>query len=277
MRNGFTFNDTHTSSFTGVTVRTKDRPVFPSIKEYIHSTDNMNGEYDFSEISGHEYFNTRKFNIEFGITAESLGQLQKKLTALSRWFKGRGTLIFDDIPFVKWNVRITDSVPYMPENGGSKAVLSVTYKAMPFSDLIFDVLDGPVLDSDIELDTCMPIGADEYLTFRGSDKHTKVPNVSDVHVKPVITVTDATGATGITCNGVSITVVHSGNFVIDCEKEQVYAENKSLMKKTTGEFFELAPGTDNTIIITGTATIQINYTPKFLYNADLNNMDWGDE
>lgn len=51
----------------------------------------------------------------------------------------------------------------------------------------------------------------------------------------------------------------------------------SLMNKTTGEFFELAPGTDNTIIIEGTATVQINYTPKYLYDVDMDDMDWGDE
>ena len=101
--------------------------------------------------------------------------------------------------------------------------------------------------------------------------------MGDVHVKPVITVTGATGAVSIADNGVSITVSASGDFVIDCEKEQVYSGNTNLMDKTTGEFFELAPGTDNTIIVAGSATVQINYTPKFLYDVDTENMDWGDE
>lgn len=277
MRNGFSFNGRHTSEFAGITVRTKDRPVFPSVKESVYNADEMNGEYDFSDVSGHEYFNTRNFQIDFGIKADNLNQLQKKLSALSRWFKGRGMLIFDDVPLVKWNVRIVDSVSYKPENNGTKAILSVTYKAMPFSELVFDVIEGPCLDDEIELDSEIPLDAEEYLTFSGTGTYTNVPNVGDVHVKPVITVTGATGAVRVANNGVSITVTHSGDFVIDCEKEQVYSGNTSLMNKTTGEFFELAPGTDNTLIIAGNATIQINYTPKFLYDVDTDNMDWGDE
>lgn len=277
MRNGFKFNDKHTSEFIGVTVKTKDRPVFPPVKEQAHSVDEMDGEYDFTDVSGHEHFNTRTFQIEFGIAAENLSTLQKKLSQLSRWFKGRGTLIFDDLPLVKWNVRIVDSVSYMPENGGRKAVLSVSYKAMPFSELIFDVIEGPCIDEEIELDSDIPLDTEEYLTFNGTGTYTNVPNVGDVHVKPVITVTGVTGAVSIANNGVSITVTHSGDFVIDCEKEQVYSGNTSLMNKTTGAFFELVPGTDNTIIIAGNATVQINYTPKYLYDADMENMDWGDE
>lgn len=275
MRTGFKFNDKHTSEFAGVTVRTKDRPIFPSVKEQVYSADEMDGEYDFTDISGHEYFNTRTFQIEFGIMSDNLSELQKRLSQLSRWFKGRGTLIFDDLPLVKWNVRVVDSVSYMPENGGRKAVLSVSYKAMPFSELIFDVIEGPCLDDEILLDSDIPLDASEFLTFSGTGTYNNVPNISDVYVKPVITVTGATGAVSIANNGTSITVTHSGDFVIDCEKEQVYSGSTSLMKNTVGEFFELAPGTDNTIIIAGSATVQINYTPKFLYDADFNNMDWG--
>lgn len=277
MRNGLKFNDKHTSEFAGVTVRTKDRPIFPSVKESVQDAEEMNGEYDFTDVSGHEYFSTRKFQIEFTVTADNLSELQKKLSAVSRWFKGRGTLMFDDIPLVKWNVRIVDSVSYMPENGGKKAVLSVTYKAMPFSDMIFNVIDGPCLDDVVELDSNIPLDAEEYFTFNGTGTYRNVPNIGDVHVRPVITVTGATGTTSISCNGVKISVASTGNFVIDCSKEQVYSGNTNLMGKTTGEFFELAPGTDNTITVSGNATVQINYAPKFLYSADTTEIDWGDE
>ena len=49
------------------------------------------------------------------------------------------------------------------------------------------------------------------------------------------------------------------------------------MTGVTGEFFELEPGTDNTITISGKATVQINYTPQFLYDADFDGTEWGDE
>lgn len=277
MRNGFKFNDKHTNEFKGVTVKTRDRPVFPPVKEQIHSSDEMNGEYDFTDVSGHECFNTRTFQIEFGIAADNLSTLQKKLSQLSRWFKGRGTLIFDDLPLVKWNVRVVDSVSYMPENGGRKAVLSVSYKAMPFSKLIFDVIEGPCIDEEIELDSDIPLDASEFLTFSGTGTYSNVPNIGDVHTAPVITVTGSTGIFTIICNGVKITVNHTGNFVIDCEKEIVYDGDISLMADTIGTFFELAPDTDNTITIIGEGTAQINYTPQFLYDAELDDMDWGDK
>lgn len=274
MRTGFSFNGKHTSEFNGVAVKTKDRPVFPAVKEQVYSADDMHGEYDFTDISGHEYFNTRTFQIEFGIAADNLSELQKKLSDLSRFFKGRGKLVFDDLPLVKWNVRIVDSVSYMPENGGKKAVLTVSYKAMPFSELIFDILEGVCLDTDIPLDSNIPLDASEFLTFSGSGTYTNVPNISDIHVKPVITVTGSSGAVSISNNGKTITVVHTGDFVIDCEKEIVYSGGKNLMDKTTGSFFELAPSTDNTITIAGSGTVQINYTPQFLYNVNLDNLDW---
>lgn len=276
MRTGFSFNGKHTSEFKGVTVRTKDRPVFPSVKEQVYSADNMHGEYDFTDISGHEYFNTRTFQIDFGIAADNLTELQRKLSELSRWFKGRGELIFDDMPLVKWSARIVDSVSYMPENGGKKAVLTVSYKVKPFSELIFDILEGVCLDMDISLDSNIPLDASEFLTFSGSGTYTNVPNVGDVHVKSVITVTGANGAVSISNNGETITVMHTGDFIIDCEKELVYSGGESLMKKTTGSFFELAPGTDNTITIAGSGTVQINYKPQFLYDVTLDNLDWGD-
>ncbi len=80
-----------------------------------------------TNISIHE-----NFRLIFNIGADSTEELNKKLTAISRWFKGKGTLIFNDMPFVKWNVRVMDSVSYTPEHDGRKAVLSVTYKGRAF-------------------------------------------------------------------------------------------------------------------------------------------------
>ena len=135
MRNGFEFNGKNTTEFKRVTVRTKDRPIFPQVKEFTENVNEADGEYDFTDVSGHEYFNTRKFQIDFNIGADSTEELNKKLTAISRWFKGKGTLIFNDMPSVKWNVRVMDSVSYTPEHDGRKAVLSVTYRAVSYTHL----------------------------------------------------------------------------------------------------------------------------------------------
>ncbi|MFR9051816.1 MAG: phage distal tail protein, partial [Hominilimicola sp.] len=73
-----------------------------------------------------------------------------------------------------------------------------------------------------------------------------------------------------------ITVKHTGDIVIDCEKEIVYSGNTSLMTDISGDFFELVPGLDNTITVTGGGVVQINYTPKFLYDVDFDNMKWSE-
>lgn len=267
MRTGFIFNGRHTGEFKGVTVKTKDRPIFPPVKERVFAADEMDGEYDFTDACGHEYYNTRTFQMEFAVAADNITELQATLSQLSVWLKGRGTLIFDDIPLVKWNVRVVDSVSYMPEHGGKKALLTVSYKAQPFAELVFDMMDGVILDSGIELDTAVPLAPNAYFIFTAAGTY-KVPNIGDVAVKPVITVTNARGITKISNNGAEISVNHDGNYIIDCERECVYSGSVNLMKQTSGSFFELQPGADNYITLSGNATIQINYVPKYLYNAD---------
>lgn len=152
----------------------------------------------------------------------------------------------------------------------------MTYRAEPFSELIFDALNGPCLDTDISLDTEIPIGQDGYLTLNGSGTYKNIPNIGDVHVKPIIAVTGAKSPFTISNNGKSITVKYTGDIVIDCEKEIVYSGNTSLMAYAEGEFFELAPALDNTITVTGGGVVQINYTPKFLYDVDFDNMKWSE-
>lgn len=285
MRSGFTFKNKHTSEFEGVTVKTRDRPIFPSVKEAVASAAEMDGEYDFTEAAGHEHYNTRNFQMDFFVVASGLSQLQKRLTALSRWFKGRGTLIFDDLPMAKWDVRIIDSVSYMPEHGGGKALVSVTYKAQPFSECIFSVPEGPKLEDNVPLDTDIPLDMTDYLTFslNGEAIYTDIPCVGDIHIKPIVKIIGATAPIIFTCNGATLQIdgITSENendtIIIDCEKELVTKSGENIMMNVTGSFGELQPGTDNSInynAVGGTA--QISYVPHFLYDAAFDEDTWGD-
>ena len=58
MRNGFIFKDRHSSDFD-VTVRTKSRPILPSVKENIVDLPYRDGGYDFSKANpfGREFYN----------------------------------------------------------------------------------------------------------------------------------------------------------------------------------------------------------------------------
>ena len=68
MRNGFIFKDRHSSDF-GVTVRTKSRPILPSVKENIVDLPYRDGGYDFSKANpfGREFYNDRIFTVTFNI------------------------------------------------------------------------------------------------------------------------------------------------------------------------------------------------------------------
>ncbi|MBQ8300677.1 MAG: phage tail family protein, partial [Clostridia bacterium] len=238
MRTGFSFKGIHSSSFQGMTVKTKDRPITPEMKEETYSSANQNSEHSSARANpyGHEYYNDRIFQIELSVASDNIDDLQNKIAKLSRWIMGSGELIFDTAPLVKWNARIIDTVQYMPERGGKKAVFMVKYRVKPFAELVFSTIDGPCLDEDIELKSDMPIGIDEYFTFSNKASF-DVNNIGDTPVRPVITVTGASSAYSIECNGFTITVPEDA--IIDCERYIVTdLSGNSLMSQVTGDFIE---------------------------------------
>lgn len=270
MRNGFSFKGCHSSEFA-VTVKTLDRPIEPTAKEQLHEPSDMDGEHDFNGSERRRYYSNRIIKVEIAVTADDLQALQRKLGKIAKWTMGEGELIFDDMPNVKWYGRVVDSVSYKPENGGKNAVLSISFKVKPFSELNFDVPDGPILDSNIELDSDVPLDFTDYFTFEGAGTYT-VTNIGNMPTKPVIEVSDCVDGITISCNGKTITVNEKEDFTIDCIRQQVYIEmldgKESLMNKTEGDFFELVAG-DNTITIAGDATVEVGYTANYMYNADL--------
>lgn len=267
MRTGFKFKDKHTRDF-GVTAQTQSRPIRPETKSQTYETPIMDGEYDFSEanIYGREFYNNRTFQMDLKVTADNLIELQKKLSKLSAWLMGKGELIFDDTPLVKWSAHIIDTIEYKPEHG-KNAVLSVVFKVRPFANLIFNVADGPYLDDEIYLDDNIPLDISSYFTFKGTGTHShKVMNIGEAPVRPIITVSETTDSLSLSCNGHTITV--SGDCVIDCKKQIVTEKNGSLMSGVSGTFFELVSG-ENILIVTNTAKIEISYEPRYFHDADL--------
>ena len=176
MRNGFTYNGCHSSQF-GVTVKTRSRPIRPEAKRFAIDLPLRDGEYDFSAANalGREMFYERTFTVAISVFADGLEGLQSKLTAISLWLVGSGDLIFDDIPFVVWKGKVSDEIIYMPEHGGKKAVLDVSFRVKPFGFALFGT-EGPVLDCDyLKLDSLFPIGLDDIYTFT-------VKNGGEIHI-----------------------------------------------------------------------------------------------
>lgn len=278
MRNGFKFKDRH-SSFFGVTVRTKSRPIRPEAKIYTIDMPCRDGAYDFSESNstGREYFYDRTFVITMSVCADNLNLLQDKLSQLSSWLMGSGGLIFDDMPNTVWYGRISDEIIYMPNHGGKSASLEISMRVRPFGKCIFGT-EGPVLDINMTLDNKIPIALDEtvHYTVTGSG-NVKVHNFGERPIRPCIHIQDA-GAVILTLNGKTLSFESKGDCNVDFEKQSVTASGANV--DVSGEFFEFMPGA-NIVHFENSGsdevTIDVSYTPEFNYAVNLEAIDWGEE
>lgn len=277
MRNGFTFNNRHSSLF-GVTVKTKSRPIRPEAKSFTLDMPCRDGEYDFSSSNPHgrEHYRGRVFAFSLAICAETLRDMQKKLSDISLWLCGSGELIFDDIPLVRWSGKIIDEIIYLPEHGGKNAMLDVTFKAQPFGECVFDT-DGPKLLHEIRLDDELPIGLDECFTFSASQsKSVDIINFGDMPVMPVISITGGSGNIGLILGDKMLKFNVSGDTVVDFEHQCVLSGEEN--KAVGGEFFEFVPGhNDLEIVAPGINGLEftVRFTPQFMYAADFENTEWG--
>ena len=168
-----------------------------------------------------------------------------------------------------------DAVEYKPEHGDT-AVLSVTFDVKPFAASLFDVIDGPIIDSDIFLDDTIPLDLSEYFIFDAvKDVPRTVYNIGDKHVRPKITLENVSGTVTVECNDKTLTVPTA--CVIDCEKQTVTdSDGNSLMPRVKGQFFELAPGA-NTFVLSAAAKVTVSYYPQYMYDDNYDNIYLGDE
>ena len=277
MQTGFTFKGIHSGKF-GIVMKTSSRPIQPELKSCVYDTPLMDGSYDFSAANsyGRAFYKDRTFVIIMQIFAEDIYGLQKKISRISSWLTGRGTLTFDDMPLVTWNASLSTGIDYAPELSGTKAVLTATFDVKPFSEAIFDTQSGVMLDCPLPLDTQMPLDISSYFTFT-APSDVEAINIGTHYVSPVIVFTQNT--TGISsiyaeCGGKRITVSGLGSspqkiITIDTQKHTVTGSSLSnLMDHVTGEFPELAPGKN--IIECGANVspcgVQVIYTPLFMYD-----------
>ncbi len=276
MRNGFKFNNKHSSEF-GITVRTKSRPIRPETKSVTVDLPCRDGVYDFSRANpmGREYFYERVITVSISIMSQSLEVMQNKLSAVARWLTGEGELVFDDMPYTVWRGIISDEIIYLPEHAGKTAVLDISFRVQPFSTCVFSS-EGPALDFAASLDTNIPIGIDVYLkgTVSGNGS-ADILNFGDRPVRPVIKITGAAEDIIMSCGGKILSFSVSGNVTIDCENQNV--TDSGGYAAVSGEFFELQPGV-NTVQVENSNTspldIEVSYSPQFIYAVDFAAIDW---
>lgn len=278
MRNGFMFKNRHSSEL-GVTVRTKSRPVLPSVKESITDLPCRDGGYDFSRANpfGREFYNDRIITVSLVLLDGDIYQMQKKLTELSMWLSGEGELIFDDMPFVAWYGKVSDEIIYMPEHSGRKAAMEVSFRVRPFGACVFDT-DGPTIGLPLELNSNIPIdiSAGYKTTIKGVGT-VNVYNFGDRPIRPVITLGKNAREAVLSLGDKSLSFVTIGETEIDFEKQSV--KNADGYVPMTGDFFEFASG-DNLLKITNSLTkamtVEISFKPCFMYGEHFDDLEWGD-
>lgn len=279
MRNGFTFKDRHSSEF-GVTVRTKSRPILPSVKENIVDLPYRDGGYDFSKANpfGREFYNDRIFTVTLNIYADNLAAMQRKLTVLSLWLSGEGELIFDDMPFSKWSGKVADEVIYMPEHSGRKAVMEVSFRLEPFCKCIFDT-DGPTLQMPLEISGNIPINITDWFEFDVSRSgNIGVYNFGDRPIRPIIKLGESARNVTLSMNNKSLTFTSNGKTEIDFEKQNVVDTSGNVL--VSGVFFEFPSGRNILHIENSDSQnmkVEISYTPYFMYGEHFDDLKWGNE
>ena len=278
MRSGFKFKDKH-SSFFGVTVKTKSRPIRPEAKVYTLDIPCRDGAYDFSEANqaGREYFYDRTFVITISVCADNIHTLQDRLSQLSSWLMGSGELIFDDMPNTVWYGRISDEIIYMPNHGGSSATFEVSMRVRPFGKCIFGT-EGPVLDIEMMIDNTIPLALDETMHYVVSGSGTiAVRNFGERPLRPCIHIQGA-NAVILKLDGKTLSFESKGECIVDFEKQSVIAAGNNV--EVSGEFFEFMPG-KNLLYFensgSGAVTIDVSYTPEFNYGVNLEAIDWGED
>ena len=277
MKTGFTFKGKHSDDF-GAVVKTVSRPITPEMKVKTYESGVMDGNYDFScaNVHGRAFYRNRIFTVSVQVSGDELSDIIQKVSRISAWLMGRGELIFDDTPLVKWIACVVNTIDYVPERRGKNAVLSVSLEVKPFAECLFNVADGPVLDSDIYLDTDMSIDIPSRFYFQPYEEKVKVYNMGEWYARPVFTYVsnEAICALGIQCGEKTLLIcgIPEGRktvkIVLDFENYTVTDDIGNLLNFVSGDFFELIPG-ENELFHTCNASeysLSVDYRPKYMFD-----------
>ncbi len=291
MRNGFTFKNRHSSEF-GIVAKTKSRPVLPEMKSYTFDSPLIDGMYDFSESNeyGHAFYNDRFFEVGLQVSADSLKALETKVSKIAVWLKGSGDLIFDDMPLVKWRARVVSELGFAPELRGKTTVMTVAFRAAPFSACVFDTADGPVIDSVIELGMNVPLDVPGRFiwtvtggesSYAAAEKTINVINTGNVYTRSVIRIVGTVKNISVARGDKTLLVKTSGSgFIIDLKKKTVTdLSGQNAMTSVCGDFFELETGVSEitvSLYAIGEASVAVEYTPEFVYDFDFDDVDWSE-
>lgn len=272
MFTGFTYKGIHTDKY-GIISKTKNRPILPTQKTVTVNIKNADSEYDFSSANAYDrpFYEDRIFEVELLIQADNIYNLQNKLSSVAMWLIGGGELVFDDIPFVKWQAKVVNGVDFAPKIYGKEAVVNVQFRVKPWSESIFnsDDLANIVLGTDISLDSDIRLDPSTYFDFELSKgtNYINVINWGSYYARPIFEFAGSGSSLTVICD--DKTLKYSNKFeelTIDTQKQCFTVSGEPMNKYGSGEFFELKKGVNELkITVDGNISMKVVYTPKFIY------------
>lgn len=268
---GFTYRGKHSLRDIGVYTETKTRPFIPPPKtEFNENVPYMDGSLDYSEAGGRVFYEDKILEVSFILLKSDKIKRNKIIERFASWIAGgKGELIFDDMPLVKWIASPIDTKDItITLNKIGKC--TVEFRCAPFNEFVYNTGEGIPLDCDISLDADFPIGWGDSFDLSNGDNEIVVENDGTAYVRPIIRIEGDFRNISITIgnNTISYNKVFT-SIDIDCECLAVFENDADVTSNSAGEFIELAPG-DNKAIISaeGSGTILFVFNPKYFYDTN---------
>jgi predicted phage tail component-like protein len=229
----------------------------------------MDGSLDYSQTGGRLFYKDKVLEVDFAIKEIDKSKRNKIIERFATWLAGgKGELILDDMPLVKW-IALPVSTDDIQISLGRLGKCTVEFRCEPFNQFKYSTGAGIPLDSDIEIDSDIPVGwGEEFEIINGKNEIT-VTNDGSAYVRPIIKFDGDFDSVSITVG--SNTTSYNVSFKtleINCECFAVFTNDNDVTCNSEGDFLELAPG-ENTVIISavGTGKVGFDFCPKYFYNT----------
>lgn len=269
---GFTYRGLHSIRDIGIIFKTVARPPCPPPRIKNETIPYRDGSIDYSDEHGRIYYDDKVLELELSIVDKGIIPLHEKITKVVSWLAGGySDLIFDDMPLTVWNampVSLDAIAPELARVGKT----TVQFRCTPFNNAMFDS-GGPVLGSDILLNSDIPIGFGEEIEFdlQSGQNTLDFSYIGTAYSSPQLYFTDTTATTvTVTCNGKTIS--YDGDIdglVIDCKRYSCLYNETDVSSNAAGDYFEFSPGQSNQIKITcnAAAHVEVIYELSFFYGV----------
>jgi len=259
---GFTFNGRHSDEF-GIGFVTKTMPYIPQKRQTTIEVQGRDGQYAFEDG-----YNNITIELACAIAGSEILDRRKKAREISVWLANTGKLIFDYEKDVEYRVvKVINDVVGNILGREYKDEFTIVFECEPYQHQTFYNDNLTWENASIAWKYANIPWAGYPRTFTVIDGQSiDVVNAGTYKALPIIILTGE--ATTVTIGSFTYTSL-SGTVYIDCKNQVVYSITNdvktNMILHFSGDFLELAPGT-NTFVISGTITnLEIEFDYKNTY------------